>query len=218
MCERYALVEVSDLEQRFALKRLPAPPLRRYNIARSEVAPVIVRRGSNELDLMYWGVLPSWEVSKRAPSRLRHARAERVATAPTFAEAFLTRRLIVPASGWYEWKNTPVGTQPYYFRRKDGALMGFAGLELDGVDGSGYVIITTAASALVSEVYHRMPAVLHPEDEDTWLDPETRDPELLLSLLRPFDDDLLTFYRVSYMVDTIGVEDPRLIEPLATTS
>lgn len=217
MCGRYALVDVSELQQRFSLESLRTPASRRFNIAPSERAPVIVRDSPNRLELMVWGILPRWAKEMPGARLLINARAETVAEAPAFSHAFRTRRLLVPASGWYEWRATPAGKQPYYFRRRDGGLLAFAGLALDGANGSGYVIITTAATALVSSVHNRMPAVLAPEDEDPWLDPRTRDPEALVSLLRPYDDEWLTCYPVSRLVNRAGVDDPRMVEPLATT-
>jgi SOS response associated peptidase (SRAP) len=38
------------------------------------------------------------------------------------------RPCIIPASGYYEWQDTPGGKQPHYFTRTDGQVISFAGL------------------------------------------------------------------------------------------
>jgi len=216
MCGRYALVEVSGLQLRFSIEGPTIEVPKRFNIAPAERAPVVLRASPNRLELMIWGIVPAWAQEKPGARRLINARAESVADTRTFSRAFRTRRVLVPASGWYEWKSTPAGKQPYYFRRKDEELMSFAGLALDGADGPGFVIITTAASPLASEVHNRMPAVLHRDDEDAWLDPANDDPASLLPLLRPSDDTNLTCYPVSRLVNRAGLDDPTMIKPLPT--
>jgi hypothetical protein len=55
-------------------------------------------------------------------------RVETVTTKPFFREAFKRTRCIIPASGYYEWLDTPDGKQPHYFTRTDGQVISFAGL------------------------------------------------------------------------------------------
>jgi putative SOS response-associated peptidase YedK len=57
-----------------------------------------------------------------------NARVETVTTKPFFREAFKRTRCIIPASGYYEWQDTPDGKQPHYFKRVDGQVISFAGL------------------------------------------------------------------------------------------
>jgi hypothetical protein len=40
----------------------------------------------------------------------------------------------MPASGYYGWRTTPEGKQPYYFTRRDGQAMTIAGLWSDWTD------------------------------------------------------------------------------------
>ena len=49
-------------------------------------------------------------------------------TKPFFREPFKRTRCIIPASGYYEWQDTPDGKQPHYFTRTDGQVISFAGL------------------------------------------------------------------------------------------
>ena len=76
-----------------------------------------------------WGLIPSWwkKTAKEAPSTF-NARAETVATKPMFRAAFTRSRCLIPASGYYEWKATPTGKQPYYISAHDASVLSFAGL------------------------------------------------------------------------------------------
>ena len=47
---------------------------------------------------------------------------------PMFRDAFRRSRCVIPASGYYEWKPTPTGKQPYYISAADGSVLSFAGL------------------------------------------------------------------------------------------
>jgi putative SOS response-associated peptidase YedK len=57
-----------------------------------------------------------------------NARAETVASAPMFRDAFKRHRCIAPASGHYEWLNRPDGRQPYFISASDGEVLSFAAL------------------------------------------------------------------------------------------
>ncbi|MCS6800497.1 MAG: SOS response-associated peptidase [Chloroflexota bacterium] len=218
MCGRYTLTAVSQLRGRFSLDDMPAHLPQRFNIAPSEPAPIISRAGRNQLEILQWGIQPRWAKERAGGRLLINARAESVADSRLFAPALRARRVIVPATGWYEWKETPAGKQPYYFRRKDGELVGFAGLALEEPEERGFVIITTEAPPHLRQVHDRMPAVLHREDEDPWLDRHNREPADVLPLLRPYDEELLVWYPVSRMVNRSGYDDPRMIEPLPASS
>ena len=74
---------------------------------------------------MRWGLVPRWW-SKPLKELMRlstfNARVETVTTKPFFREAFKRTRCIIPASGYYEWQDTPDGKQPHYFTRTDGQV------------------------------------------------------------------------------------------------
>jgi putative SOS response-associated peptidase YedK len=103
----------------------------RYNIAPTTAIDVL-KYGADrapELVSMRWGLIPSWwqKTVKDVPSTF-NARAESVADKPMFRSAFKRGRCIVPASGYYEWKATPGGKQPYFISAADGGVLSIAGL------------------------------------------------------------------------------------------
>ena len=59
--------------------------------------------------------------------------------------------------------------------------------EEDNVQKYTTAVLTVDSNKTVGEIFHRMPAILTPEQEDKWLDPST-DTETAQSLLMPYDD------------------------------
>jgi putative SOS response-associated peptidase YedK len=215
MCGRYALADLTDLQLRFHLEDQAMKVPKRFNIAPTQLAAVVRRNSPNRLDVLRWGLTPPWMKTKSRS--LINARSETVATSRAFKPLLRRYRVIVPASGWYEWKKMPKGPkQPHYFRRKDERLLGFAGLVMSDELGEAFVIITTAANDLAAEVHDRMPAILDEDDaEDLWLDPDVSDLNALHSLLGPYPEELLVGYPVSRLVNKAGFDDAAMVEPIA---
>ena len=108
-----------------------------------------------------------------------------------------------------------------YFHRADDALFAFAGLwdEWHAPDGSplrSCSIITGAPNPLVAPIHDRMPIILHPKNEDAWLDGSLRDPDTLTALLAPYPADVMEVYAVSRRVNAPVVDDPDCIRPAET--
>src|SRR5208283_5075540 len=103
----------------------------RYNIAPTQMVAIVrdeqepTRR---ELKLVKWGLIPFWSKDAKIGPRLINARAETVADKPAFRAAFKSRRCLVPADGFYEWKKTEGKKEPYLFGLADGKPFAFAGL------------------------------------------------------------------------------------------
>src|SRR5689334_20065608 len=105
MCGRYSLsVPTEVLAKVFRLANVPALTPR-YNISPSQDAPVIRgdSGGGRRLDLLKWGLIPTWADDQAIGNRLIMARAESVPTKPAFRTAFRHRRCLIPADGFYEW-------------------------------------------------------------------------------------------------------------------
>src|SRR5690606_2370048 len=105
-----------------------------------------------------------------------NARAETLLEKRLFRGAVAHHRVVVPATGFFEWQKTGSGKQPWYFTHPEGRLLGFAGIfgEWHGADGSiryGYAIITRDADDVVGPVHGRMPYILSADAEPAWLDP-----------------------------------------------
>ena len=224
MCGRFAQASPPEaIAQLFDLPLSAVPPYQpRYNLAPTQPALVLrlrPRTQEKQLTFLLWGLIPSWAKDPSIGQRLINARAETLAEKPAFRAAFRRRRCLVPADGFYEWKQTGNGKQPYFITRKDGKPLALAGLweRWQSPDGSvleTFTLITTQPNDLVARIHHRMPAILPQDSFDLWLNPLT-DLETVSDLLRtPYPAALLQAYPVSPRVNNPAHDDPDLIEPL----
>ena len=145
-----------------------------------------------------------------------------MAEKPAFREAFKSRRCIIPADGFYEWKKLDAKTkQPYCIAMRDRAPFGFAGLWERWTDkASGEVvrsctIITTTPNEVCAPIHDRMPVILAPESYGRWLGEEPADPVHLLKMLKPFPADRVTAFPIGPRIGNVKNDDAALIEPVA---
>jgi putative SOS response-associated peptidase YedK len=189
----------------------------RYNIAPGQDALIVGQdRKGRRAGMLRWGFVPAGSaVSGRG---FVNARAERVAQAPSFREAYARRRCLVPADGFYEWSKEDEGKVPHWFHPRGGGLLAMAGI-WEGWEPRGavprftFAVLTTAAGDDVRDVHPRMPVILAPDDWGRWLDPST-DPGELRRLLAPAPAGSLQHHAVSRRVNAPEHDDPSLVEPL----
>ena len=221
MCGRYTLrtpVEKLAEEFGFDASSVEVPP--NYNVAPTqEVAAVLAEGGERRLELLRWGLIPSWADDPGIGSRMINARAETAPEKPSFRRAFRERRCLIPADGFYEWKRTDGAKQPYYIRMRKGRPFAFAGLWETWNDDGGpelrsCAILTTAPNALAGEIHDRMPVILPASSYDAWLDPGAEKEELV-ALLAPYPEAEMEAYPVSRFVNSPSNNDERCIEPTA---
>ena len=179
MCGRYASTRSPD-ELTLVFDALDGTagevPPPDYNVAPTKpVYAVRSRETSRGLDVLTWGLVPSWAKDRTIGSRLLNARAETLGDKPAFRSAFARRRCLIPADGWYEWapREHGPGRQPYYLTPADGSVLAFAGLwEVWGTAEDRLLtctVVTTASQGALTDVHDRMPLVLPPDRWATWL-------------------------------------------------
>ncbi|GIL03201.1 MAG: DUF159 family protein [Alphaproteobacteria bacterium] len=225
MCGRFSLTaSPREVAETFGLDALDEfPP--RYNIAPTQPILVVVTgpAGCRQGVLVRWGLVPAWV---RDPGEFRlliNARAETAAEKPAFKYAMRHRRVLVPASGFYEWHRPADRTaprQPYWVRPRGGGLVAFAGLmeTWSGPDGSEIdtaAILTVPASPTIAAIHDRMPLVVAPEHFDRWLDCRDWRPRDVADLLAPADADLFEAIPVSQRVNRVANDGPDLQQPLS---
>ncbi len=220
MCGRYAITtsRLARIENTLGIG-LPEVEAR-YNIAPTQTVPVvrIAAESSYQLTGMRWGLVPAWSKEPRTSYATFNARAETVADKPAFRAAYRARRCLVPASGFYEWREEEGRKQPWYFSAADGQELALAGLweEWRGPDSPPLLsctIIVGTANELVAPVHDRMAVILAPDDYATWLDP-TQPRQAIDRLLRPCPSGWLRGWRVSRAVSKAGAEGADLIVPI----
>src|SRR3954468_11699711 len=251
MCGRYVSVSSPTiLAERFRVDEVRVERTEpSYNVTpRAEVPVVAQSQGRRVLDLVRWGLVPSWAKDLKIGDRQINARAERIQTASAYKRAFARRRCIIPADGFYEWQKVGDAKRkvPWFFRRRDGEPLAFAGLwEIwhdvksgddsaatggersvesthDGRDEAprvrSCVIITTDANELVAPIHNRMPVLLPESAWTEWLDRENRDVDKLQRLLVPAPVGELEAWPVATLVNKPENNGPELVEPAPVLS
>ena len=230
MCGRFALTHRPEgIEDEFAVSGVePFPP--RYNIAPTHPILVIAggstpEPGSNRPDraalLVRWGFIPSWVKDVKQFPLLINARAETAATKASFRNAMRHRRVLVPASGFYEWKGTGrKNAQPYWVRPRHGGVVAFGGLmetyaEPGGSEIDTAAILTCPANSHIAPIHHRMPVVIRPEHYARWLDCIRNEPRDVVDIMEPVGPDFFEAVPVSDRVNKVANAGPDLQEEVA---
>ncbi len=237
MCGRFTLrtpatvlIEHFDLDVR-GDRQLPLFEAR-YNIAPTQEI-LVVRAdsagGRRTADMMRWGLIPPWSKDAKGGSGppMINARAETLASKPMFRHAVRHRRCLIPADGFYEWRQTEGGSrgkkQPYFIHKPDDGPFAFAGLwevwkpansttSDNPLTVESCTIVTTEANATLRELHERMPVVLAPSDYAKWLDPNVENPVEIAYLLAPCGDEELVAKPVGTHVNRVANDDPRCVE------
>jgi putative SOS response-associated peptidase YedK len=217
MCGRYSLSKSKiELEERFQAEMLPDfHP--RYNIAPTQLIPVITSQSPKGFSFFYWGITPEFGQNRPVTQTLINARAETVSEKISFKISFKRRRCLVPADGFYEWKRLGKKTKiPYRFTIEENKLFAFAGIweEYETVAGEiqhTFLILTTSPNEKVAEIHDRMPVILAQKDEKKWLNSYSSEEELK-TILNPYSADLMLSYTVSPLVNSVQNDTPSLIK------
>jgi putative SOS response-associated peptidase YedK len=178
--------------------------------------------GQREIVLMRWGLIPYWAKDPSIGLRTINAKAETITTAPAFREAIKLRRCLVPADAFYEWQKLGAKTkQPFAIAMKDEKPYALAGLwekwkdTKAGVDLLTFTVITTDPNEVVQPLHDRMPVIIPEQDYDRWLKADPERPPI--DLLRPYDADKMTAWKVDKAVGNVKNDGPELIEPASAT-
>jgi putative SOS response-associated peptidase YedK len=229
MCGRY--VRRSDkqrIAEHFRIDPTTLPDLEpSYNIAPQTFQPIVrLNRdtGDREIVMMRWGLVPFWAKDAKIGYSTINAKAETIATASAFREAFKSRRCLVPADVFYEWQKIDAKTkQPFAIGLKDGSPYAFAGLWERWRDPKTrepletFTIITTDPNVLLESLHNRMPVILEPKDYDRWLTPgDAGQPPL--DLLRAFPADRMEAWKVDRQIGNVKNDRQSCIEPLADSA
>lgn len=220
MCGRFSLgVNLDDLIEAFPDFTFPPETEPRYNIAPTQNVMVVPNNTAGHVSFFRWGLIPSWAKDPAIGNRMINARAETLGEKPSFRAAYLRRRCLILADGFYEWQAIPRSKtkQPMYVQLASKQPFAFAGLwELWRPDDTPILsctIITTEPNALLAPIHNRMPVILPLEAYDLWLDPTEQKPAALNHLLKPYPADLMTAYPVSRLVNSPSNDVPACIIP-----
>jgi putative SOS response-associated peptidase YedK len=224
--------EPEKVAEHFDLHELEGFPAR-YNIAPTQPILIVIagerqEPGSNLPErramLVRWGLTPGWVKNPKEFPLLINARAETAIGKASFRAAMRHRRVLVPASGFYEWhrpsKEEGGKAQAYWIRPRRGGIVAFAGLmetwsSADGSEVDTGAILTAGANRMMSSIHDRMPVVIAQEDFARWLDCKTQEPRDVADLLTPAQEDFFEAIPVSDRVNKVANMGADLLEPVA---
>ena len=187
--------------------------------------------GGRRLALARWGLVPFWSKGPKPPSHSFNARLEEASAKAMWRQPFRSARCIVPALGWYEWKeqesvDQATGEvtrykQPYFMYLPGDKPIGFAGLmawrKAEGSDEwiASCSILTTVASGPAASVHQRMPVALAESAHDAWLDRTLIDPEKVSALIAGHQvAGKIEKRAVSTRVNGSRIDEPSLLDPI----
>ena len=213
MCGRYTFITPAPkVEQRFDAQFTDAAPTT-YNAAPSQRLPVITNAAPHQIQLLSWGLVPSWsrDPTGHGPAsgpKPINARAETLAEKPSFRQLLDRRRCLVLADSFYEWQATPAGKVPHRILLCDEQPFAFAGLWDEWLDRSTgelhptFTIITTEPNALMAGIHNRMPVILPDRAvEQAWLN-DGAGLAAHQHQLRPYDAAAMREYAISTRVNS----------------
>jgi putative SOS response-associated peptidase YedK len=153
MCGRYAAsrkpedlaglfeVEYWDPEETLEPDWNVAPTKNVFAVLQRPLKGAENKASLRQLRVLRWGLVPSWAKTPESSAKMINARSETVHEKPAYKRAFLSRRCLLPADGYYEWF-TPAAEfaeeqkgarkrprkQPWFITPADGSVMAMAGL------------------------------------------------------------------------------------------
>lgn len=243
MCGRYQLALPGRTLANLLEAELAAHEVQpTWNAAPTQVLPVLglAADGRRVIQGAEWGLVPAW--ARRPGSQQRpliNARAETVAEKASFRSAVRTGRVLVPATGFYEWCGPKGNRDPWAIRVRGEAIDPSTGRRLgheagqdeiampflmaaiaeewttpDNVPGLTFTVLTTAPNELCAPIHDRMPAILDADDARVWLETPPEATDLLLELLRPFPSELMETWTVSRAVNDARSDGAELALPV----
>ncbi|WP_024795520.1 SOS response-associated peptidase [Tomitella biformata] len=215
MCGRYATtVDPALLAVELDAIDESGPGQPDYNVAPTTPVLTVVRVPAvaerTLIRRMRWGFVAPWAEEFAAGPPLFNARAESVATKPTFRDSIQSRRCLVPMDGWYEWQDKV----PLYMAPRDGSTLFMAGVwSLWGGQRPSVAMLTTDSVGPLRQVHDRMPLILARADWARWLDPAAGLEPALLAQPSAEIAESVGIRRVSRQVNSVRNNGPHLLDP-----
>lgn len=154
----------------------------------------------------HWGLIPAWCKSEEQALELRklslNAKGETVNEKPMFRHAFQAGRCLIPAAGFFEWREVNKKKYPYFIHAAQEEFLLMAGIsdlwvhKETGEEIASYSIVTTEANALMRSIHNtkmRMPLILPASQAEEWV----KGSELAaLDMVKPCDEKLLKAHTI----------------------
>jgi putative SOS response-associated peptidase YedK len=234
MCGRYVSPEQAEIERFWHIGRHNSNPFpRRYNVSPASMVPILrLDRATGEIELVNarWGLIPVWWKETKPPRTSHNARSEEAAVKPMWKGPLAKSRCLIPARGWYEWKQVErvdpatgeviKAKQPHFFHLPGDQLFAFAGVMAmwkpanDEEWQASCAVLTRDAVGPAAEVHERMPVVLPQAAEQAWLDPKVADPALAMAAALQQGVTDVEHHAVDSRVNLAGNDDEDLVRKM----
>lgn len=228
MCGRYAANrDTGTLTEVFNIKKLPEQILEpNYNISPTTTSYVVTQDINDEriLNVMSWGLVPSWAKDNSMMAKMINARFETVEEKPSFRSAFVKRRCIIPMDGYYEWfrpEDPKEKKQPYFIKAKDKPLLAVAGIYESWKNPSKenetlttFSVITTEAKLGLETIHDRMPVIVPDKNWTAWLDPNFQNKDEIKRLIVMPPQGYFEYFKVGFEVNNARNNGPELMKAI----
>lgn len=193
MCARYTVfTEEEIIEMRSIIhevsRKFGDGAVNTGEIRPTNKAPILVMDGNRLAPIpVSWG-FPKWD----GKGVVINARSESALEKKMFSKPLLTRRCVIPSSGFFEWAYIatpdeqislfPNETKPnvkdqkvkLHFRVPNEPMLYMAGMIDTFIDNGGntidaFVVLTTAANTSMERFHDRMPVILSANECEAWL-------------------------------------------------
>ena len=143
--------------------------------------PVITNEKPNQIQVLYWGLIPHWiknyNEAQKIRSKTLNARSETITEKPSYKKLINKNHCLVIADGFYEWRLEENKKKRYLIQKDDKKLFAFAGIwdswknKENGEVINSFSIITQKANKFMSYIHNikkRQPVILSKSDEEGW--------------------------------------------------
>lgn len=151
--------------------------------------PILAINNKRQPEDLWWTIRDQTWNGKMASAI--NAKSENITRTPMFRDAFKEDRVLIPATGIYEWQVQPDDSKKKFKIWFDEPLFALAGIardcEIKGETKRCTVIITTEPNEIFAEIHNakqRQAVVIKTSDYEKWLDPKTKI-EDLKAMMRP---------------------------------
>ncbi|KGX92992.1 hypothetical protein N781_14060 [Pontibacillus halophilus JSM 076056 = DSM 19796] len=221
MCGRFTFtIQPEDVLTHFHIEQELEGGSPRYNIAPGQQVLSVVHDGeNNRAGYLKWGLVPVWAKDPSIGYKMINARSETAHEKPSFKRLMERKRCIIVADSFFEWKEENGRKQPYRIYAPKQSFFSFAGLWDRWRDGDEDLvtctILTREANPFMESLHHRMPIILPEEQEQWWIQSETRNAKQVHDALRQFSPPELEAYPVHSMVNSAKNDGPGCVEKVS---
>lgn len=219
MCGRFSQREAAEVYaamvgwKKYAGDPGPGP---KYNVPPG-TAPMALHQltGKPSVTRTFWGFRPHWY--EKSP--VINARLDTILRQSGFWKPILSRRVIVPADGWFEWTGEKGNKAPWFISPKDEnpvLLVGITGWKPNAEEDPthGMAIITDDSAGGMVDIHDRRPIALTPEDARAWVDPDLSVDEALQILSTPRPESAFTWWKVTNRVGNSSYQNQDATKPI----